>query len=78
MTAQGQPQPQPPVLSYLAFDFGLKRIGVASGNSLTRSATPLTTVAESGAQCFEAIALLMPTPQLIAMRAAAIDGACGP
>ena len=26
----------------------------------------------------DAIALLMPTPQLTAMRAAAIDGACGP
>lgn len=29
----------------LAFDFGLKRIGIARGDSLTRSAAPLITVA---------------------------------
>jgi putative Holliday junction resolvase len=29
----------------LAFDFGLRRIGLASGDTLTRSATPLSTVA---------------------------------
>jgi len=29
----------------LAFDFGLKRIGIAGGDTLTRSAAPLTTVA---------------------------------
>ena len=28
----------------LAFDFGLRRIGVASGNLLTRTASPLTTL----------------------------------
>ena len=28
----------------LAFDYGLKRIGVASGNGLTRTASPLTTL----------------------------------
>jgi putative Holliday junction resolvase len=28
----------------LAFDFGLKRIGVASGNRLTQTATPVTTL----------------------------------
>lgn len=28
----------------LAFDFGLKRIGVATGNLLTRTASPLTTL----------------------------------
>ncbi len=32
-------------LLVLAFDFGLKRIGIAGGDSLTRSAAPLTTVA---------------------------------
>ena len=31
--------------SFLAFDFGAKRTGVASGNTVTRSATPLTTIA---------------------------------
>ena len=35
-------------LSFLAFDFGTRRVGVASGNSLTRTATPLTTVAGEG------------------------------
>jgi putative Holliday junction resolvase len=29
----------------LCFDFGLKRIGIASGDTLTRTATPLATVA---------------------------------
>jgi putative Holliday junction resolvase len=33
----------------LAFDFGLKRIGVATGNGLTRTATPLTTLTAAGA-----------------------------
>ncbi len=30
---------------FLAFDFGTKRVGVASGNSLTQTATPLATLA---------------------------------
>jgi putative Holliday junction resolvase len=30
---------------FLAFDFGTKRVGVASGNSLTQTATPLGTLA---------------------------------
>ena len=29
----------------LAFDFGAKRVGVASGNSITQTATPLATLA---------------------------------
>ena len=33
----------------LAFDYGLKRIGVAIGNSLTTTATPLTTLIQSSA-----------------------------
>jgi putative Holliday junction resolvase len=35
-------------LSFLAFDFGVRRVGVATGNSLTRTATPLTTIAAEG------------------------------
>ena len=35
-------------LSFLAFDFGTRRVGVATGNSLTRTATPLTTVSAEG------------------------------
>ena len=34
--------------SFLAFDFGTRRVGVATGNSLTRTATPLTTVSAEG------------------------------
>ncbi len=33
---------------FLAFDWGERRVGVASGNALTRTATPLTTVAVEG------------------------------
>jgi len=32
-------------LLVMSFDFGLKRIGIAGGDTLTRSAAPLTTVA---------------------------------
>lgn len=32
----------------LAFDFGLARIGIASGNTLTGTATPLTTLESRG------------------------------
>ena len=46
-------------LSFLAFDFGLKRTGVASGNSLLRQASPLTTVAAEGDARFERIARLI-------------------
>ena len=34
--------------SFLAFDFGLKRTGVASGNRLLKTATPQPTVAAEG------------------------------
>ena len=47
------------VHSFLAFDFGTARVGVASGNSLTASATPLCTVAAQGEARFEAIAQLI-------------------
>jgi putative holliday junction resolvase len=49
--------PQP--LSFLAFDFGTRRVGVATGNSLTRTATPLTTVAVEGEARLAAIAALI-------------------
>lgn len=35
---------------YLGFDFGLKRVGVAVGQSLTGTATPLTTLAAQDGQ----------------------------
>jgi putative Holliday junction resolvase len=45
--------------TFLAFDFGTVRVGVATGNSLTRSATPLTTLRETGDARFVAIAKLI-------------------
>lgn len=36
------------VQSFLAFDYGLKRVGVACGNSLMRQAQPLRTIAAEG------------------------------
>lgn len=44
---------------FMAFDFGTQRVGVATGNSLTRSARPLTTVAAQGDARFEAIGRLI-------------------
>jgi putative holliday junction resolvase len=45
---------------FLAFDFGTKRIGVASGNTVTRSATALTTLAQSNEDArFNAIGQLI-------------------
>ena len=46
-------------LSFLAFDFGMRRVGVATGNSLTRTATPLTTVAVEGEARLAAIGALI-------------------
>jgi putative holliday junction resolvase len=46
-------------LSYLAFDFGTRRVGVASGNTLLKRAAPLTTLAAEGEARFSAIARLI-------------------
>jgi len=46
-------------LSFLAFDFGTRRTGVASGNTLTGSATPLKTIAAEGDARFAAIGKLI-------------------
>jgi putative Holliday junction resolvase len=40
----------------LAFDYGLKRTGVASGNRITRTATPQSTIAGTGEARFLQIA----------------------
>ena len=45
--------------SFLAFDFGTKRVGVASGNTITRTATPLKTVAAEGDARFAALGALI-------------------
>ena len=46
-------------LSFLAFDFGTKRVGVATGNSLTRQPQPLRTIAAEGEARFEVIGKLI-------------------
>ena len=46
----------PHVQTFLAFDFGLKRTGVASGNRLTRTATPQPTISAPGDARFAPIA----------------------
>ncbi|WOB07427.1 Holliday junction resolvase RuvX [Piscinibacter gummiphilus] len=45
--------------TFLAFDFGTKRVGVASGNTITRTATPLKTVAAEGDARFAALGALI-------------------
>jgi len=59
MSVASRPSSMSHPLSFLAFDFGTKRIGVATGNTLTRSATPLRTVAAEGDARFAAIAALL-------------------
>jgi putative holliday junction resolvase len=41
--------------SFLAFDFGTLRVGVAHGNTVTRTAQALGTISATGAQRFERI-----------------------
>jgi putative holliday junction resolvase len=45
--------------SFLAFDYGTQRVGVASGNTLTHTATPMRTIAATGEARFDAIAALI-------------------
>ena len=45
--------------SYLAFDFGTRRVGVASGNALTGAATPLAAIDQRGEARTAAIAKLI-------------------
>ena len=45
--------------SYLAFDYGQRRVGVASGNSLLAQAQPLTTITAEGDARFAAVAHLL-------------------
>ncbi len=44
---------------FLAFDFGTRRVGVATGNTLTGTAQPLTTLAAQGDTLFFAIQKLI-------------------
>ena len=43
--------------TFLAFDFGLKRTGVATGNRLTRTATPQGVIAATSATRLDAVEL---------------------
>jgi putative Holliday junction resolvase len=42
--------------TFMAFDYGLKRTGVATGNRITRTATPQATIAAEGEARFVQIA----------------------
>ena len=59
MSVANRPSSMSSPLSFLAFDFGTRRVGVATGNTLTRNATPLRTLASMGDARFEAIAALI-------------------
>ena len=48
-----------PPRGFVAFDFGMRRVGVACGNSLLRRARPLQTVAALGDARFVAIGKLI-------------------
>ena len=59
MSGVARAQPAAPLL-FLAFDYGTLRVGVASGNNLTHTATPLTTVAQGASHArFAAIGALI-------------------
>ena len=49
------PVPAASLQTFLAFDFGLKRTGVATGNRLTRTATPQSTITAAGDARFAAV-----------------------
>ena len=49
----------PALQSFLAFDYGTRRVGVASGNTLTHTATPMRTIAAEGEARFAAITALI-------------------
>ena len=48
-----------PTRSFLSFDFGTRRVGVAVGNTLLNQAQPLKTVAAEGDARFVALAALI-------------------
>jgi putative Holliday junction resolvase len=59
MAPAASPPSSAPPRSFLAFDFGAVRVGVAVGNSLTRQAQPLRSIAAAGDARFAAIAALI-------------------
>lgn len=67
---------------YLGFDFGLRRIGIASGNSTTRSAMPLTTVSNHNGtldwQSIDAVVAEWQPTALVVGRPLQLDGSTQP
>jgi putative Holliday junction resolvase len=59
MTMAAAPMRRRPAASFLAFDYGTRRVGVAVGNSMLKQAQPLATVAALGDARFAAIARLV-------------------
>jgi putative pre-16S rRNA nuclease len=59
MSADAPLAPSARPLSFLAFDFGLRRVGVASGNTLMKQASPLQTIGVEGDARFMAIGRLI-------------------
>jgi len=59
MTMAAAPLRRRPLVSFLAFDYGTRRVGVAVGNSLLKQAQPLATVSALGDARFAAIARLV-------------------
>lgn len=57
MSAAAPPAMAANLQTFLAFDFGVKRTGVATGNRLTRTATPQGSIVAEGDARFAAIAL---------------------
>ncbi len=57
MSAVAPPPMAANLQTFLAFDFGVKRTGIATGNRLTRTATPQGSIAAEGDARFAAIAL---------------------
>ncbi len=59
MSASSASSPAVTGSSFLAFDFGLKRVGVATGSTWLRQGQPLRTIAADGDARFAAIAALI-------------------
>lgn len=57
MRLDASPPPAAGLQTFLAFDFGLKRTGVATGNRLTRTASPQPTLVATAATRLQAVAL---------------------
>jgi putative Holliday junction resolvase len=59
MTASAVPSARPAPQTFVAFDFGTRRVGVAVGNALLKRATPLRTITAAGAARFDAIGAVL-------------------